>query len=232
MRRDRHCACLAIPALRLTLPRRQVSNWRSGEAIISKRAPIRDAAAFLALLLLVMTASLARAADLPLIAAAKSGDVAVVTRLLAKGGDPDRADPGDPAALNWAAYNGHLAVVRLLVQHHANVDNHANKAGWSPLMNAAARGFADIAAYLIAHRADINAHSGDGGYTPLMYAARKSHLDVVKLLIDRGADINDISDDRRTALMFADQQDDAAIVALISAHGGVRLPAGAPASGN
>jgi len=141
-----------------------------GEAIIGKPALTRHAAALLALLFMVMTAPFARAAeppaaDPPLVAAARSGDVALVTSLLAKGADPEGAAQGEPTALNWAAYNDHLAVVRLLVQHHARIDPHANRAGWTPLMNASAMGFADIAAYLIAHGADINAHSADGGYT-------------------------------------------------------------------
>ena len=89
-------------------------------------------------------------------------------------------------------------------------------------------GYPEVAAYLIVHGADVNARSADGGFTPLMYAVRKSHLDVITLLLNNGADINDTADDKRTALMFADKQSDAAIGALLTAHGGRRTAGAQP----
>jgi len=186
--------------------------------------------ACLTLLTLALSASASRAADSPLIAAAKAGNVAAATKLLAGGTDADTADSDNLTALNWAAYDGRLAVVKLLVEHGAKVNVQANKSGWTPLMNASAQGFAKVAAFLLEHGADINAHSKDGGYTALMYAARKGKKAVVLLLLAHDAKVNDICDDKRTALDFADTQNDKAIGAALIADGGKRHGNAEPAS--
>ena len=173
-------------------------------------------AAALAAMLFTATA---HASDKPVVASAKLGNAAEINRLIAAGLDPNEADEDNLTALNWAAYNCELDAMRALVQHGAQIDPHASKAGWTPLMNAAARCSAEVAAYLIAHGANVNAHSTDGGYTPLMYAAEKSHFDVAELLLKKGADINDICDDKRTALDFADNHPETGISALLKAHG-------------
>src|ERR1700674_2253700 len=54
----------------------------------------------------------------PVVAAAKTGDAATLKRLLDGGADPNSHDADALTALNWAAYNGHLAAVQILVQHH------------------------------------------------------------------------------------------------------------------
>src|SRR6266567_508293 len=94
------------------------------------------------------------AADTPLIAAAKAGKVAAVTKLLASGIAVDAPDAENLTPLNWAAYNGHLPVVKLLVERGAKIDTQTNKSGWTPLMNASAQGFPKVAAFLIEHGAD------------------------------------------------------------------------------
>jgi ankyrin repeat protein len=51
-----------------------------------------------------------------------------------------------------------------------------------------------------------------------MYAARMVRKEVMTLLLDRGAPINEVSDEKRTALDFAE---DAEISAVLAAHGAV-----------
>ncbi len=173
----------------------------------------------IALLAFVLSISCSAAADSPLIAAAKAGKVAAVTKLLATGVAVDAPDAENLTALNWAAYTGHLPVVKLLVERGAKVDTQTNKSGWTPLMNASAQGFPKVAIFLIEHGADVNARSKDGGYTPLMYAARKGKKAILLLLLDHTARVNDASDDKRTALDFADTQNDKSIGVALIAHG-------------
>src|SRR5271154_2022583 len=109
----------------------------------------RGAAALLTLLLLVLSAPHAWAADPPLVVAATSGDTATLATLLQQGVDPNTADDNKLTALNWAAYNGHLDAVRALVQRGARIDAHDSKSGWTPLMNASAMNFPDVVAYLV-----------------------------------------------------------------------------------
>jgi TPR repeat protein len=158
--------------------------------------------------------------DSPLIAAAKSGAVAALAKILAAGVAVDTPDAENLTALNWAAYNGHLPAVKFLIEHGAKIDPQMNKSGWTPLMNASAQGFPKVAALLLEHGADVNARSHDGGYTPLMYAARKGKKAVLLLLLQNNARVNDLSDDKRTALDFAATQSDKSIGETLVAHGG------------
>jgi Ankyrin repeats (3 copies) len=122
----------------------------------------------------------------PVVSAAKTGDVATLKRLLEGGGDPNSSDANALTALNWAAYNGYLAAVELLVQHRADINAHGNAHQWTPLMNAAAEGHIDIASYLVAHGANVNALDADGS-TALDYAFAKNHSVTAAFLKSHGA---------------------------------------------
>ena len=133
----------------------------------------------------VAFATPAVAADDPLVKAAADGNVATVTRLLAAGSSPDSHNDDGLTALNWAAYAGHAAVVRLLLAKHAAVDSHANAEGWTPLMNAAAGGYNDVVTLLLTAGADVNAKSTSGA-TALWFAAVKDKPKTMALLRAHG----------------------------------------------
>jgi uncharacterized protein len=122
----------------------------------------------------------------PVVVAAKSGDAATLNRLLDDGADPNSHDADALTALNWAAYNGYLAAVQILIQHHANIDSHGNQRQWTPLMNAAAEGHIDVVSFLVGHGADVNAHSSDG-LSSLDYAILKNHAKTAAFLKSHGA---------------------------------------------
>lgn len=61
-------------------------------------------------------------------AAAWSGHEAVVSRLLAAGADPDKADAEGRTPLIAAAYMGHAEIVRALLDAGAKID-HADEDG-------------------------------------------------------------------------------------------------------
>jgi ankyrin repeat protein len=101
-----------------------------------------------------------------------AGDAGAVVRWLNRGADPN-------ARLHQAMQTGNLEIVRLLVEHGADVN---------------VRGI---------DSSEFEAHWWATERTPLMIAAKRGDIPVVRYLLDRGADPN-LGDDRgRTALFFA-----------------------------
>jgi ankyrin repeat protein len=97
--------------------------------------------------------------DEALVWASKSGQTAVLERLVRAGARPD-TDPYRGTALIWAAVRNRVETVAWLLDHGANVNQKATFGG---------------------------ATHGQG-ITALHMAAQSGHLPVVKLLIERGAD--------------------------------------------
>jgi ankyrin repeat protein len=131
--------------------------------------------------------ALAAGEDPPLVVAASKGDIVQVRRLLANGTDPNAHDTGNLTALNWAAYNGHLAVVQALVERGATVDSNSNSHGWTPLMNAANRGHTDVVKYLLSRGADARLASKDGYVMAIGYAVLGGHDDTAHVLRNSAA---------------------------------------------
>ncbi|MGH9348328.1 MAG: ankyrin repeat domain-containing protein, partial [Vicinamibacterales bacterium] len=137
------------------------------------------------------------------------------------GGAPNPRDPtneeinppvttkGGLTALLHAARQGHLDVVRALVDGGAEVNQAGAGDGTSPLLMAVINGQFDTALYLIARGADPNRAAGGNGVTPLWAAVnaqwqprtrfpqpqemslqQATYLDVMKALLAAGADPN------------------------------------------
>ena len=119
--------------------------------------------------------------------AAEKGQVAVVQKFLAGGGDANAADKNKLTLLNWAAYGGSLDIAKLLIDKGADVNVHASKMAWTPLMNASATGFPLVVNALLEHGAQLNLLDSDG-YSALAFAAEKKHPDIVRILLAHGAD--------------------------------------------
>ena len=106
----------------------------------------------------------------------------------------------DETALMLVCLNGKVALVKLLIDHQADV----NQPGWTPLHYAASAGRSDIVQMLLDQSAYIDAESPNGT-TPLMMAARYGNLESLKLLVAEGADTNLKNQQGLTALDFAVQ---------------------------
>jgi len=174
----------------------------------------------------------------PLIAALSSADVArgavartdaaeIVEMLLAHGAAVDQRGPNDYTPLHWAAGQGDLAVVEMLLANGADpnqitrIDDLetalevAAAAGHdvvvrrlAPLTNRLeweeASRLGDVASLNRLIRAGHDIDSTDGyGQTALMRAAHAGHLKAVAWLIDHGADLDHTSKFHLTALMLA-----------------------------
>jgi ankyrin repeat protein len=85
--------------------------------------------------------------------AARSGDVAVLRRMLRSGHDVDAIDGHGLTALMRASHEGHADAVTLLIAHDAALD-HTSKFGLSALMLAVICGHSRIARVLVTAGAD------------------------------------------------------------------------------
>ena len=97
-----------------------------------------------------------QAADAPLIAAARAGDVDGVRRLISERADvnPQSADGSTP--LLWAAYHGELSMVEALLAAGAKPDI-ANRYGVTPLLQASRAGDAAVIARVARARCERHA---------------------------------------------------------------------------
>ncbi|KAJ5283335.1 hypothetical protein N7505_001315 [Penicillium chrysogenum] len=87
-----------------------------------------------------------------------------------------------------ASVNGHTDIVRLLLDHGANVDCR-NQSGWTPINAAADEGFLEIVELLIEKGADFEIPTS-WGRTALYNASMNGHTEIVRLLLDHGANVD------------------------------------------
>jgi ankyrin repeat protein len=113
--------------------------------------------------------------------AAAIGQTNVVEELLQQYGiDIDFRDPKSygRTALHWACENGHLQVVKLLVEHGATIEVADNR-GMTPLHDAASSDCLDVVQYLEAKGSNINAVTEDGR-TILHVSAASNSLSILQ----------------------------------------------------
>lgn len=94
-------------------------------------------------------------------------------------------DKDGATSLHCSAMNGHIEVVKLLVDKGCDVKAADNK-GATPLHMAAGNGHIEVTRYLISRGASSRAPDKDGR-TPLHWAARGGRLEVLRILLDKGA---------------------------------------------
>ena len=142
----------------------------------------RAAAALI--LLAVIAAELAHADErgLLLVEAAKRGDLALVSRLLAEGGDPDSHDAHRNTALIFAARDGYLAIAQALLNGGASV-NWQDGELVTPLILAAFKNHPEVARLLLDRGADPDIRD-QWDRTALDYALRRGPDDPIARMID------------------------------------------------
>ena len=104
--------------------------------------------------------------DSKLLNAAETGDIEELTRLL-KIVDVNLQDKDCWTALMFAALNGYIDCVKLLVDNNADV-NLQDKDGWTALMRAAVKGKTDCVKLLIKNGSLVDIHD-NGNETALKY---------------------------------------------------------------
>jgi ankyrin repeat protein len=117
--------------------------------------------------------------------------------------------------LSMAAQEGHLDVVKLLVEKGASIDAKANYRGAPP---STAAFYADPATVKVLA---VKGPLQTVGATPVYIAAKEGHLDVVNLLLEDGAALEGKAENDRTPLAAAAVNGHADVVKLLLANGAV-----------
>lgn len=84
-------------------------------------------------------------------------------------------DKGGRAPIHLAAENGHADIIKLLLAHHAQIDE-TDSRGWTPLHYSIENRHYSAVQLLLNHGADVNKDidkSPPGRVSPLLRAARK-----------------------------------------------------------
>jgi DNA-binding transcriptional ArsR family regulator len=122
-----------------------------------------------------------------------------VRRIIANGGGPSACDYDRRSALHLACCEGHVEMVRYLLDAGADVEA-KDRFGGSPLDDAVRHGRTEIQALLRAHGARLR---GDGYAIKICEAAAKGDLDTLAVLVENGVDTAVGDYDGRTALHLA-----------------------------
>lgn len=140
-------------------------------------------------------------AEVQLLEASKSGDLAAVERILQA--NPHSVNCRDldgrhSTPLHFAAGYNRVPVVEYLLSHGADV--HAkDKGGLVPLHNACSYGHYEVTELLVKHGASVNV-ADLWKFTPLHEAAAKGKCEIVRLLLRHGADATKKNRDGATPL--------------------------------
>lgn len=122
--------------------------------------------------------------------AVDAGHIALLEPLLEAGADATEISIGDAAA------NGHLDVLRVMLDRGARVERSGNENGYgTPLQWAVKGGHQAIVDLLLASGADVNAPAGarypdDSGGTALQLAIAGGYTTMARQLLGAGADVN------------------------------------------
>lgn len=142
-------------------------------------------------------------------------DSRTVSRLLARGFDPNTPDPNGQVGLFLALRGGSTEVAQVLLAHPELRPDARNPHDETPLMMAALKGVVPAMQALISRGAQVD----KPGWTPLHYAASGSSLPALRLLLDRGATVDARSPNGSTPLMLAAQYGSEEAVELLLARG-------------
>lgn len=119
-----------------------------------------------------------------------------------------------------AIRNGRLGEARRLVALGADIEA-TDSSGWTGLMTAAWNGQTGICRFLLEKGANANARNTNPrnsfySHTALMRAAMNAKTETCRLLIRSGADISIENKGKRTALMLAENRNDAEIAGILN----------------
>ncbi|KAF5978224.1 hypothetical protein FBULB1_6208 [Fusarium bulbicola] len=157
------------------------------------------------------TADLVLTEDDKLVKACKARSEDEVKRALKQGADPNTLN-----AIHYAAENGSVNIVGLLLEYGVDVDT-PNPTGQTALQCAARNGCEDVVKFLLEKGGDVNA-TDENDHTALHGAAGQDNSDIVKMLLDAGADPDAEDLDGNVAIDFAERRKLEEIIDMLENH--------------
>ena len=124
---------------------------------------------------------------------------------------------GRSTPLHLSSRGGHVHIVRILVEHGANVAAQT-LLGSTPLHPASLNGHLDIARILVEHGANVAAQD-HVGWSPLHLASRNGHLDIARILVEHGANVAAQDKHGWTPLHFASSNGHVDLARHLFEHG-------------
>jgi len=171
------------------------------------RVPVErgDDAAYLSCMVLLLDASSSLHAknsegDTALHLAARGGNLAGLKLLLERGAQAAPSDDGDYTPFELAVLEGHLEVVKALLDAPGATPPALKDR--TALHLAAGTGHVDVAKLLVERQAPLNAKDGQGS-TPLHWAVLNAHPDMVRYLAEVGSDLETTDKSWMTPLHLA-----------------------------
>lgn len=150
--------------------------------------------------------------------AAAYGNTATLSAMLEVGADVAQYSPGKGmGALFRASYNGHVACVRALIHHKADM-NAALADGTTCCYVAAEKGHTELLRFLIQSGVAVD-KPDNNSVTPLWRAAERGVTECVEILINARADAEALDKDAKSALRAAACNGHHRIVELLQAAG-------------
>lgn len=151
--------------------------------------------------------------------AARTGNAAQISSLLAQGADPNLFMENGDTLFTYAMRSDSPASANKLLSDPRFKPNLANRFGETPLMLAVFKGEHEIFEALLSHGADVN---GAGNWTALHYAATEGREDFIKMLLEKGADVNAQTHAGVTALHMAARKPSRSAVMMLLRAGAYR----------
>jgi ankyrin repeat protein len=145
--------------------------------------------------------------------AASQNDAPRVRSLIANDGNPNQTDAEGRTGLHYAAMNGNLTIIAILIKASAKLDA-KDKLGNTPLHLAADRNQVEAAKLLLDVGAPVDAENKNG-MTALMMAANRGNIDVVLALLAKGASVTKTDFTGRDAAGWALESHRPAVVQAI-----------------
>jgi ankyrin repeat protein len=147
-------------------------------------------------------------------------DVEAVRTLLRQGADVNVPQNDGMTALHWAARNGRVEIVEMLVYAGAHLEAGTRIGSYTPLHLAGKAGDAAMVAALLEAGADANAATAASGATALHFAAAAGSAPTITTLLDYGANPNATETAwGNTPLMFAAAANHVGAVAALVERG-------------